>query len=78
MVLRVDDAFAYVADGDLRKAEQPKKKKHRHLRPTQVFYPELAQALAGGRTPSNAELRKYLADQTERLTPREEIQFGQE
>lgn len=62
VVLKVDDAYAYVADGDLRRVEAPKKKKHRHLRATPAYYAEIAAALEGGRMPSNAELRKCLSD----------------
>ena len=31
VALRVDETYAYVADGDLRKVETPKKKKRRHI-----------------------------------------------
>ena len=31
VILKLEDGFAYVADGDLRKVDRPKKKKLRHL-----------------------------------------------
>jgi ribosomal protein L14E/L6E/L27E len=39
-VISVGDGFAYIADGDVRKAETPKKKKLKHLKPTNTFIPE--------------------------------------
>lgn len=62
VVLHTDDAFAYVADGDLRKVEKPKKKKHMHLRALPMRSEEIADAVRGGRSPSNADIRKVLAD----------------
>lgn len=61
IVVEVDDTFAYVADGDLRKVESLKKKKHRHLRPLPVFFQEIADMLGENRRPSNAEIRRCLA-----------------
>ncbi|MCL1965209.1 MAG: KOW domain-containing RNA-binding protein [Firmicutes bacterium] len=65
-VLRVDGTFAYIADGDLRKAESPKKKKHRHLRATQEFFPSLAEILKNGKVPLDSEIRRCLSDKTPR------------
>lgn len=62
VVLSADDAFAYIADGDLRKVEAPKKKKHRHLRATPDYDEGIATAMRDGKTPSNAEVRRCLAD----------------
>lgn len=62
VVLRVDETFAYIADGELRKAGTPKKKKHRHLRATPERYDAIAETLAQGRIPSDADIRKCLAD----------------
>lgn len=62
VVLRADGLYAYVADGDLRKAEAPKKKKYRHLRATPDFMQGIADAIAGGQSPSNAQIRNCLAD----------------
>lgn len=62
VVLRLDEAHVYVADGDLRKCETPKKKKHRHVRALPEQYPEIAATLAAGGCPANADVRKRLAD----------------
>ncbi|MDR0896766.1 MAG: KOW domain-containing RNA-binding protein [Oscillospiraceae bacterium] len=65
-VLRADDTFAYLADGDLRKVEKPKKKKIRHLRATPAFYASVAAILTDGKLPSNADIRKALAESPQR------------
>lgn len=65
VVLRVDETYAYIVDGDLRKMEAPKKKKHRHLRAQPAFHTGIADAIAEGRMPSNAEIRRCLSDTTE-------------
>lgn len=62
VVLRVLDDFAWIADGCLRKSETPKRKKQKHLRATPEFFPSIAEMLQDGKIPSNAELRKRLAD----------------
>jgi len=66
VVLWADGAFAAIADGGLRKVEKPKKKKLRHLRATQGFFPSVAGILQGGGSPSNAEIRRCLTEQTPR------------
>jgi len=62
VVLRVDGDFAFAADGDLRRVESPKKKKLRHLRPTQELFPSIPTILKDGKVPSNAEIRKLLSN----------------
>ena len=51
-----------VEGGDLRKAEKPKKKKRMHLRATPETVCEIADLLREGQTPTNAQLRRCLAD----------------
>ncbi len=62
VVLRTDEPFAYVADGGLRKAEAPKKKKHRHLKALPECFSSIAEILKDGGLPSNADIRRCLAD----------------
>ena len=62
VVLGADEAYAMIADGDLRKVETPKKKKYRHLRALPEMFPEVAGAIRDGRLPSNAQVRRCLAD----------------
>ena len=54
LVLSVEDGYAYVADGNLRKVDKLKKKKLKHLQKTnQVF--EIGDNL------TNSDIRKILA-----------------
>ena len=62
IVLRVEEPFCYIADGDLRKAEKPKKKKILHLHALPDFYSAIAEAIGRGEMPMDAQLRRYLAD----------------
>ena len=61
VVLQTDDTFAFVADGDLRKVEKLKKKKHRHLRALPEISTEIAEAVRAGKTPTNADIRRCVA-----------------
>lgn len=62
VVLAVDETFAYITDGDLRKVESPKKKKHKHLRAQPERFEQIAQLLQEGKTPTNADIRKCIAE----------------
>ena len=64
VVLRTDDTYAYVADGDLRKVESLKKKKHRHLRALPELDAGIASMVQEGKMPSNAEIRRCLSGTT--------------
>lgn len=61
VVLRVEEPYAFIADGDLRRVKTPKKKKQRHLRAVQGFFPSIADILKDGKLPSDAEIRRCLA-----------------
>lgn len=56
-----DEACVWIADGRLRKAERPKKKKRMHLRMQPVYAEEIRAILLSGKIPSDAEIRKALA-----------------
>ena len=60
-VLKTDGAFAYVADGKRRKAENPKKKKLKHLAPTGTCLSE--ESLS-----TNRQIRTALAKYREHIT----------
>ncbi len=57
----IDDKYVYVSDGDLRRLENPKKKKIKHLAITTLNIEFLAQKLNSGIKVSNADIRKALA-----------------
>ncbi|MDF2984838.1 MAG: hypothetical protein K0R50_348 [Eubacterium sp.] len=58
----IDDKFVFVSDGDLRRVENPKKKKIKHLDSTTINIEYLSQKLNAGIKITNAEIRKYLAE----------------
>lgn len=60
LVLKVEDNICYVADGKLRKADNPKKKKLKHLTGTNKISSGLQELLLAGDAPTNSEIRKFL------------------
>lgn len=54
------DSFAYLADGDLRKIERPKKKNIKHVRMTKMSAPGIVKKLQNNEKISNAELRNAI------------------
>lgn len=53
--------YAYIADGDLRKIEKPKKKKVKHLILSGEVIEPVNRKLSLKRKVSNAEIKQYLA-----------------
>lgn len=56
-----NENYVWLVDGKLRKTNKPKKKKIRHLIKTDYSINELGLKLKEGKTLSNAEARKALA-----------------
>jgi ribosomal protein L14E/L6E/L27E len=56
----VDDQFIYIANGKLRKVNNPKKKKVKHLAKTNHIATEIRDKILDGKKISNAEIRKIL------------------
>ncbi|MGE5372714.1 MAG: RNA-binding protein [Solirubrobacterales bacterium] len=60
-VLKVlNDRFVIVADGDLRKVENPKMKNIRHIQVTNRGIPEIVELMKSGGTIENHKLRKII------------------
>ena len=60
VVLRAEEGFVYLVDGDLRKLDRPKKKKRMHVKP----YPKKGDCrmeLAEGSGLCDADIRKHIA-----------------
>ena len=60
VVLRCEDGFVFLADGDLRRVDSPKKKKRMHVKP----YPRKGPCrmeLPEGRPLCDADIRKHIA-----------------
>lgn len=58
----MDDKYVFVSDGDLRRVENPKKKKIKHLAVTAVVIEAISEKLKAGVKITNAEIRKVLAE----------------
>jgi large subunit ribosomal protein L14e len=58
----LDDRFALVADGRLRRVGRPKRKNIRHLQPHGAVHPALAERLRQGQAVSDRDVRQALAD----------------
>lgn len=58
----VDENFVYIADGDLRKVDNPKLKKCKHLENTGKTSERVCQKLSEGVRVTNPDLLKELAD----------------
>ena len=60
-VLDADETYVYIADGRGRKIEQPKRKKHRHVRTVSQTDSRVAEKIRNGDKVLNSELRRELA-----------------
>lgn len=56
----LNDEFVYIANGDIRKIEKPKKKKVKHLIFTDKVCEDIVNDIFEGKVVSNAKLRKSL------------------
>lgn len=60
----LDQEYVLLSDGDLRKAEAPKKKKVKHLSATGRKIPQAEEAAQSGSL-SNAQIRSWLSNEEE-------------
>ena len=63
----VGDLYVLLADGDLRRVEKPKKKKIKHLIPTDYVASEIQEKLVKGVKISNSEIKKALKEYENKL-----------
>lgn len=61
IVLAVDGDYVYMADGDLRRVEKPKKKKIKHLQLSYTVSEHISDKLLKNGSVTNSEVRKALA-----------------
>lgn len=66
VVLRTEENFAFVCDGDLRKTDSPKRKKFKHLKGTGESAAFALQKLEGGEKLTNTEVRREIQEFCER------------
>ncbi len=60
VVKEINDQYVIVADGDLRKIDNPKLKNIRHLQLTNLVAEELAEILSKGEIPADHLIRKTI------------------
>lgn len=58
----IDASYVYISDGDLRRVENPKKKKIKHLVITKDIIDTIAQKISADIKITNAEIRKALVE----------------
>jgi ribosomal protein L14E/L6E/L27E len=56
----IDDKYVYISDGDIRKLENPKKKKLKHLKKLNYVAESIKDKLESCDKLSNSEIRKLL------------------
>jgi ribosomal protein L14E/L6E/L27E len=56
----LDDEYIYICDGELRKIENPKKKKLKHLKFTDIVSEDVKNSLLSGMKVSNSQVKKFL------------------
>ena len=61
MVLAMEGDYVYMANGELRKVDKPKKKKLKHLQGTEQVSEFIINKIAQGGKVTNSEVRKALA-----------------
>lgn len=69
-----EDGYAFIADGELRKVEKPKKKKQMHLAAKPLLNAEIAHRIEQGLPVTNSDVRKALEalELMKRPTPKKE------
>ena len=62
IVIESDEKYVFVVDGDLRKIENPKKKKIKHIEMTPMFSEVIAQKVNNKNKISNQDVKKALKE----------------
>lgn len=60
VVICIEEEYAYLADGKIRKVESPKRKKYKHIQKTNDALQWIEQKLIEDRKLTNSEIRKAL------------------
>lgn len=62
IVLKSDENYAYLSDGDLRKVDKPKKKKIKHIQKTNSVAEFVKTKTANGELIENYQIRQALSE----------------
>lgn len=61
LILKIDGAFVYLADGDLRKVSRAKRKNIKHVRPLRQVSPQIAQKIQRGLRLTDQEVKEAIS-----------------
>lgn len=62
IVVCTEGDYAYLCDGDLRKSDSPKKKKHKHLAVTNTVCDYIGDKIRENKKVTNTEIRRALSE----------------
>lgn len=57
----IDNEYVYISDGDLRKVENPKKKKTKHIRKLNYISEDIKNKLQRNEKVTNREVKKFIS-----------------
>ena len=60
--MEVEENYVYLVDGDLRKIENPKKKKMKHLELTRYFDANMAERIAKKNKITNQDIKRVIKE----------------
>ncbi|RRD95646.1 RNA-binding protein [Clostridiales bacterium COT073_COT-073] len=72
LVVEVAEGYVYLVDGKMRRLDQPKKKKIKHIQPTHWISHDLAEEIRSYGKLTNADIQKEIAALVEKNTEKEE------
>lgn len=62
LVVGVEDNYVYLVDGDIRKIENPKRKKIKHVELTRYFDGDIAERIAKKNKITNQDIKKVIRE----------------
>ena len=62
IVVGVDENYVYLVDGDIRKVENPKKKKVKHIELTRFFDGNIAERIAKKNKITNQDIKRVIKE----------------
>lgn len=60
MIVDFDEEYVYLCDGKLRKTDNPKKKKYKHIQVVKMVPEEIGKAFEEGTGPDDIQIRKAI------------------
>ncbi len=62
LVVKVESDYVYLCDGDIRKVDNPKKKKQKHIQPTKYFLNDISGKIYNNIKITNKEIQRAIED----------------